>query len=93
LSRRVEFLLHQQAVLETTLSGGNMMARTLISMAGALLLASSLAGCGSTKETLGTAGGAVIGGAAGSAVTNGSTLGTLGGAAVGGVVGNQVTKP
>jgi osmotically inducible lipoprotein OsmB len=78
---------------EASISGGNMIARTLASLTGAALLVASLAGCGSTKETLGTAGGAVIGGAAGSAVTNGSTLGTLGGAAVGGVVGNQVTKP
>jgi osmotically inducible lipoprotein OsmB len=77
----------------TSISGGNMIERTLFSIAGAAVLAASLAGCGSTKETLGTAGGAVLGGAAGSAVTGGSTLGTVGGAAVGGVIGNQATKP
>jgi osmotically inducible lipoprotein OsmB len=77
----------------TSISGGNMIARTLFSIAGAAVLAASLTGCGTTKETLGTAGGAVLGGAAGSAVTGGSTLGTVGGAAVGGVIGNQATKP
>jgi osmotically inducible lipoprotein OsmB len=51
---------------------------------------STLAGCGSTNETLGTVGGAALGGAAGSAVSGGSTLGTVGGAAVGGIIGHEV---
>jgi osmotically inducible lipoprotein OsmB len=44
----------------------------------------TLAGCGSTNETVGTVGGAALGGVAGSAISGGSTLGTVGGAAVGG---------
>jgi osmotically inducible lipoprotein OsmB len=51
---------------------------------------STLGGCGSTNETLGTVGGAALGGAAGSAVSGGSTWGTVGGAAVGGIVGHEV---
>jgi osmotically inducible lipoprotein OsmB len=54
------------------------------------LVLGTLAGCGSTSETVGTVGGAALGGVAGSAVTGGSTLGTLGGAALGGYVGHEV---
>ena len=50
----------------------------------------SLAGCGTTNETLGTVGGAALGGAAGSAISGGSALGTIGGAAVGGIVGHEI---
>ena len=57
-----------------------------------IVLASTLAGCGSRGETIGTAGGAVAGGAIGSAATGGSTVGTLGGAAIGGVVGHEVGR-
>jgi len=54
------------------------------------LVLGTLAGCGSTNETVGTVGGAALGGVAGSAITGGSTLGTVGGAALGGYVGHQV---
>ncbi|MDB5793873.1 MAG: glycine zipper protein [Noviherbaspirillum sp.] len=70
-----------------------MNSRSLISIAGAITLASSLVACGTpSRQTVGVGAGAVLGGAAGSAVTGGSTLGTLGGAAVGGVIGNEMAK-
>lgn len=68
--------------------------RNLISIIGALTLASSLAACGTpTRQQVGIGTGAAVGGVAGHAVTGGSTLGTVGGAAVGGVIGNEVAKP
>jgi osmotically inducible lipoprotein OsmB len=71
-----------------------MISRTLISIAGAITIASTLTACGTpTRQQLGTGTGAVLGGVAGHAVTGGSTLGTVGGAAVGGVIGSEMTKP
>ncbi|RZI43972.1 glycine zipper 2TM domain-containing protein [Herbaspirillum sp. HC18] len=65
----------------------------LFSLMGAIVIASSLAACGTpTRQQVGIGTGAVVGGVAGNAVTSGSTLGTVGGAAVGGVIGNEVTK-
>jgi len=71
------------------------MSRILISLATALTLASSVAGCTTspTRQQVGIGAGAALGGIAGNVLTNGSTLGTVGGAALGGVVGNQVTRP
>ena len=60
----------------------------------AIIVAMTLAGCGSlSRQEVGIGAGAVVGGAAGHAVTGGSTLGTVGGAAVGGVIGNEIAKP
>jgi len=65
----------------------------LLSIAGTISLAFTLAACGTpTRQQVGIGAGAVLGGMAGSAVTNGSTIGTVGGAAVGGMVGNEVAK-
>jgi osmotically inducible lipoprotein OsmB len=73
--------------------GGHMICRTLVSVVGALTLASALTACGTpSKQTMGTVGGAALGGLAGHSVTGGSTMGTVGGAAVGGVIGHEVTK-
>lgn len=70
-----------------------MIARTLVSIVGALTLASALAACGTpTRQQVGVGTGAVLGGVAGNVITGGSTLGTVGGAAVGGVVGNEMSK-
>lgn len=70
-----------------------MNAKRLITLAGSVVLASSLVACGTTsRQQVGIGAGAVLGGMAGSAVTNGSTVGTVGGAAVGGLIGNEVTK-
>jgi osmotically inducible lipoprotein OsmB len=70
-----------------------MISRTLVSVVGALTLASTLAGCGTpSRQQVGVGTGAVLGGVAGHAVTGGSTLGTVGGAAVGGVIGNEMSK-
>jgi osmotically inducible lipoprotein OsmB len=74
-------------------SGGHMISRTLISLVGAVALASSLTACGTTsKQAVGIGAGAAIGGAAGHAASGGSTIGTIGGAAVGGAIGNEVAK-
>ncbi|HEY0845292.1 MAG TPA: glycine zipper 2TM domain-containing protein [Noviherbaspirillum sp.] len=71
-----------------------MNSRQLMRTFAAVIVASSLAGCGTlTRQQVGIGTGAVVGGAAGHAVTGGSTLGTVGGAAVGGVIGNEVAKP
>jgi len=67
--------------------------RSLVSIIGAISLASALAACGTpTRQQVGIGTGAVVGGVAGHAVTGGSTIGTVGGAAVGGVIGNEVAK-
>lgn len=67
--------------------------RTLLSIAGALALATSLSACGSMdRQQRATAGGAALGGAAGHVVTGGSTIGTIGGAAAGGVIGNEMGR-
>jgi osmotically inducible lipoprotein OsmB len=74
--------------------GGHMISRTLISIVGAITLASSLAACGTTsRQAVGIGAGAAIGGAAGHAASGGSTIGTVGGAAVGGAIGNEIGKP
>jgi osmotically inducible lipoprotein OsmB len=71
-----------------------MVQRTCISIIGAMVMASTLAACGTpTRQQVGVGTGAVVGGVLGNVVTDGSTLGTVGGAAVGGVIGNEVTKP
>jgi osmotically inducible lipoprotein OsmB len=71
-----------------------MLARSLISIPSAMLLALSLSACGTpSKQQVGIGTGAVVGGVVGNVLTDGSTLGTVGGAAVGGYVGNEVTKP
>lgn len=70
-----------------------MIARTLVSIAGAVTLVSSLTACGTpSRQQVGIGTGAVLGGVAGHAVSGGSTLGTVGGAAVGGVIGNEMSK-
>jgi osmotically inducible lipoprotein OsmB len=62
-------------------------------VATALMLASSLAACGSmTTREKDTVIGAGLGGAAGAALTGGDVAGTVGGAVVGGVIGNQAGK-
>jgi osmotically inducible lipoprotein OsmB len=69
------------------------MARILASVSCALVLASTLAGCGTpTRQQVGIGAGAAIGGVAGSMATGGSGFGTAGGAALGGIIGNQVAK-
>lgn len=76
------------------LSGGYMNSRQLTRTIAAILVASSVAACGTpTRQQVGIGTGAIVGGAAGHAVTGGSTLGTVGGAAVGGVIGNEIAKP
>ena len=67
--------------------------RSFAPIATSLVLAASLAGCGSmSHRDKTTLGGAAVGGVAGSVLTDGSALGTVGGAAVGGVIGNQIGK-
>ena len=69
------------------------MTTNLIVSSGLLVLALTLAGCGSmSTRDKNTATGAVIGGAAGAVLTGGSTAGTVGGAAVGGISGNRGDK-
>ncbi len=70
-----------------------MMRASLMSIIGAITLASTLAACGTpTRQQVGVGTGAVLGGVAGHVLTDGSTLGTVGGAAVGGVIGNEISK-
>jgi osmotically inducible lipoprotein OsmB len=70
-----------------------MFLRKWISIAGTVVLATSLASCGTpTRQQVGIGTGAVVGGVAGHALTGGSALGTVGGAAAGGLIGNEVGK-
>ncbi len=62
-----------------------------ITLAGTVLLATSLVACsGMSGREQNTAVGATVGGVAGAVLTGGSTIGTVGGAAVGAVIGNEV---
>lgn len=67
--------------------------KKMISTITAVLLISTLSGCG-TMSTRGksTAVGAGIGAVGGAILTGGSAIGTVGGAAIGGVIGNQIDK-
>jgi osmotically inducible lipoprotein OsmB len=70
-----------------------MLKRSLISLTGAVVIASGLIGCGTpSRQQVGIGTGAAIGGVAGHVITGGSTLGTVGGAAAGGLIGNEVSK-
>ena len=64
--------------------------KTSLKIAAILIAGSSLAACGTSNATKGTAIGAVGGGVVGSAVTGGNPIGTAAGAIGGGVIGHEI---
>ena len=68
-----------------------MLVKRSLSAAAVILLALSLAGCGSvSRQGKNAAIGAGVGAVGGAVLTGGSTLGTVGGAAIGGLIGHEM---